>query len=73
MSDENGNERRTYTTEETARIFGISPWSYRRLCRQGSAPVLPIKGIGNYRFSRALVDYVVDGQEQAKAVAAEVR
>ena len=59
----------TYTTRETAERFGYNTRHFQRMVKDGVAPVTPITG--TFRFSKALVDFIVDAQSQVEAVKAE--
>ena len=71
MKEKEGTGTRTYDTTQVADIFGVSPWTYRRLVREGTAPVHPIDGLGSHKFSKALVDLVADGIAEIEAIKAK--
>lgn len=63
-------ETNTYSAEEVAKKIGVSTWTYRKWVREGRAPIMPISG--THKYSKALVDFIVDAQAEVKAVAAQV-
>ena len=63
-------ETNTYAAKEVAEKIGVSAWTYRRMVREGRAPVMPIPG--TRRYSKALVDFYVDAKAQIDALKAEI-
>jgi len=63
-------EFRTLKERELAEAFRYSLRNWQRLRKAGVAPVMPIPG--TTRYSKALVDSIIDAEDQVKAVAARL-
>ncbi|HBX76720.1 MAG TPA: hypothetical protein DEG43_03650 [Acidimicrobiaceae bacterium] len=60
----------TYSTREVSEKFGYNYRVWLRKVMNGTAPVTPIPG--TKRYSKVLVDFVIEGTAQVEVIKAEV-